>query len=751
MSLSLERKVSLSVLLVIIIAISAIFIVFSISRKSTILESERKYLTLKADHQLTFLEQELSRIQQDINFLADSPNLLSIINSKPDRKIKLEGRTELQKLQEEISRLIKNRDSYKQIEILSIENGGRELLKINRENGTVHTVQQSQLNTTGENRYLKGILKQEPEPGQFYISGIEYNKDREEVAELKKAIIRLSRPLYSKVGEVFGLIRLNIDFTYPLEHLVGYQEEGEHIVIRLPDGNYVYLMQGKVIMVKARNNNSELIKDNKDDYLNKLNILLNELMHQNSNLVDSEMILVHKILELGSGRYFMLIIGKDLSKTAIKRINVISENNYIIIPITLVLVLISIYIIRLPLSKLNELGNIIKGIASEERNRSDLPVYLKNEVGDLSRAFNALLDKVENSEKKIEKSKEQLELAIKGTSDGIWDWNLKTNVLFLSQRWKEMLGYRDDEIKNQLTTFYELIHSDDKKYVKKTVIAFLKGKLDKFEIEYKLLHKNGKYIDILSRAYAVRDTNNKPIRLVGTQTDITDRKKEMQQRIKHEREQKRALVREVHHRIKNNLQGVASLLRQQTNEHTKYKGELNSAISQVYTVAMVHGIQGKDEDGGIYLHKMVKEIISHTETLTGIKIKGKIENNYCNCKILEQESVPIALILNELLTNACKYSKDRRSVYVNMVCNWCDSHSVLLNIKNDIESFPVKFNLMEKTGIGTGLKLVTSLLPLDGVSLDIREESGFCQTVLVLQKPVIYVESQLEYVVFNQT
>lgn len=135
------------------------------------------------------------------------------------------------------------------------------------------------------------------------------------------------------------------------------------------------------------------------------------------------------------------------------------------------------------------------------------------------------------SEIELRKSKEQYELAIAGTSDGIWDWDIDNNTIFQSARWKSMLGFSNDEIQEDFNSFDNLLHPDDKQRVQDTLQSYLENKIDKYENEFRLKHKDGSYKWILARASALRDEQGKPYRMAGSHTDITERK-ENEEKIK---------------------------------------------------------------------------------------------------------------------------------------------------------------------------------------------------------------------------
>ena len=123
-------------------------------------------------------------------------------------------------------------------------------------------------------------------------------------------------------------------------------------------------------------------------------------------------------------------------------------------------------------------------------------------------------------EQALKENEERFVLAMKGSQDGLWDVNLETNEAYWSPRWKSMLGYAENELEPSLSCFLELLHPDDKEVHEKIVNE---GK-DNFEVEYKMKHKQGHYVDILSRATGLRNNSGKKVtRLVGTHTDLTER------------------------------------------------------------------------------------------------------------------------------------------------------------------------------------------------------------------------------------
>ncbi len=122
-------------------------------------------------------------------------------------------------------------------------------------------------------------------------------------------------------------------------------------------------------------------------------------------------------------------------------------------------------------------------------------------------------------------SEERFSLAMQGANDGLWDWNMKTNEVYYSPRWKSMLGYTENEVKDDFSEWERLVHPDDKEATLIKVGELLNYKTQNYESEFRMRGKSGKYINILSRAFAVEDDAGQIIRLVGTHVDITERKK----------------------------------------------------------------------------------------------------------------------------------------------------------------------------------------------------------------------------------
>ena len=140
----------------------------------------------------------------------------------------------------------------------------------------------------------------------------------------------------------------------------------------------------------------------------------------------------------------------------------------------------------------------------------------------LARIRNQLSHK--RAEESLRRSEERYALAVRGANDGLWDWNLKTNEIYFSPRWKGMLGYEENEIGDTPDEWFKRIHREDLNKVNEAIGDHLEGLTAHYESEHRMLHQNGTYCWVLSRGVAVRNVDGKAYRLAGSLTDITENK-----------------------------------------------------------------------------------------------------------------------------------------------------------------------------------------------------------------------------------
>ena len=135
----------------------------------------------------------------------------------------------------------------------------------------------------------------------------------------------------------------------------------------------------------------------------------------------------------------------------------------------------------------------------------------------------------EDAVRDLAASEERFALAVRGTNDGIWDWDIRANKVFFSPRWKDMIGYEDEELVNEFQSFESRLHPEDHDRVMATIHDYLYGTRDRYAVEFRFRHKNGSWRWMLARGRALRDAEGKPYRMAGSHTDVTEQKESEEQ------------------------------------------------------------------------------------------------------------------------------------------------------------------------------------------------------------------------------
>jgi diguanylate cyclase (GGDEF)-like protein/PAS domain S-box-containing protein len=128
---------------------------------------------------------------------------------------------------------------------------------------------------------------------------------------------------------------------------------------------------------------------------------------------------------------------------------------------------------------------------------------------------------------KLQESENRWNFALEGSGDGVWDWDIPTGKVFFSRRWKEMLGFAAHEIGDELSEWESRVNSADKEETLRTVQACLDGKIPAYASEHRMRCKDGSWKWILDRGMVIsRDQDGKPLRMIGTHSDVTRRHQE---------------------------------------------------------------------------------------------------------------------------------------------------------------------------------------------------------------------------------
>lgn len=323
------------------------------------------------------------------------------------------------------------------------------------------------------------------------------------------------------------------------------------------------------------------------------------------------------------------------------------------------------------------------------------------------------------------------------SQEGMFVTDAKRNILRVNHAFTIISGYTADEAIGLTPSFQSSGHHDAAFY---TDMWQSLNNTGKWEGEIWNRRKNGEVYPEYLTITAVTDNHGRVSNYVATLIDITRSKELEMQRLADEKTLRDTLVREVHHRIKNNLQGVAGLLRDAAALHPMLTESFTAAISQVRSIAVIHGLQGRDAMSNIQLRELITEIATNNELLWLTSITVIFPTNLPRYRIDEMETVPLALVLNELISNAVKHGGGKTGVNITLSIQ-PDTNNVQVIITNPGKLLS-EVNTPNMPIVGTGLKLVKSLLPLEGANLAWEQCGNKVNTLLTLTQLIITQEQE---------
>ncbi|VAW64928.1 Two-component system sensor histidine kinase [hydrothermal vent metagenome] len=207
-------------------------------------------------------------------------------------------------------------------------------------------------------------------------------------------------------------------------------------------------------------------------------------------------------------------------------------------------------------------------------------------------------------------------------------------------------------------------------------------------------------------------------------------------RLSQAEKQRDELVREVHHRIKNHLQGLMGLLKQRKNQGRENRAIIDEAISQIESVALVYGLQSAHRDAKIYFSQMMNAIVHSMKSLSHIPFLVTQGNEKGSCEVDRSKAVALALVINEMLMNAIKhFQSDKKDAKIK-IHHEHGYKSIALFISNP-GCLPDGVDLQKERGLGTGLELAKSMLPSEGAKLFLENKDNAVVAKLLISPPLL--------------
>ncbi|MEW6205256.1 MAG: ATP-binding protein [Pseudomonadota bacterium] len=380
----------------------------------------------------------------------------------------------------------------------------------------------------------------------------------------------------------------------------------------------------------------------------------------------------------------------------------------------------------------------------------------------------------------LAESEERFKLAMEGSHDGLWDWEVATNKVYFSPSWKRLLGYEDHELENHFSTWERLTAPDDLDVARKTLADALENpEKDSYEAEFCMAHKNGHWVNILAKALIVRDDAGLPTRVVGTHLDRTlqleleSRLRETAIAAKAEKDanaEKSRFLATMSHEIRTPLNGIMGFarllemdlpsgeLKEQAGYLVQSSETLSAILNDILDFSKLESGMVKLVDSPFLMEQLLKgstELPRLTCESKGVKFE--LHNKLGEHQIYSGDMGRLRQILQNLLSNAIKFtSHGKVSLSVSNTPINPDEDLLTFEVSDTGLGIPKEkqallfrpFSQVHTDrenrfgGTGLGLSIVKSLVQAMGGEIQLESEPG--QGTQVMFSVTLKREHQLD-------
>ena len=325
-------------------------------------------------------------------------------------------------------------------------------------------------------------------------------------------------------------------------------------------------------------------------------------------------------------------------------------------------------------------GTIISAILKSEIDREGKVIVSVLDITDIKNTRNQL----KRAKLKAEESDERYKLAVSATGLGIWDWDVNSNKTYYSELYKKQLGYEDSELENVFSTWKDLLHPDDFDAVILKFENYLKNPLGQYLSEFRLKHKNGSYIWILSTAESIKNEKGEVIRMFGSHRDITVRKKALlklekqtaellksKEKAEESNRLKTEFLNNMSHEIRTPMNGILGFSQFLSDENLSIAkrnyfikiiqnsgNQLLRVIDDILEISRLETKQVKVIEKPVCLNDLLMELFS----VFDLKAKENQVPLYINTELSDEQSTiytdksKLNKIISNLLENSFKYT-----------------------------------------------------------------------------------------------
>jgi len=392
---------------------------------------------------------------------------------------------------------------------------------------------------------------------------------------------------------------------------------------------------------------------------------------------------------------------------------------------------------------------------------SERAVVFFDDAGTPIKAVGTVHDITEQKEvyRKLEESEQRWSFAIEGSGDGVWDWDIPAGKVLFSKRWKEMLGFADEEISDALDEWTSRVHPDDMPQVMADVETCFSSASTIYSNEHRVRCKDGSYKWILDRGMVVsRDAEGKPLRMIGTHTDITERRmaadamREAKEQAEKLAQAKSDFLANMSHEIRTPMNGIIGLTQLALNQPTSpelrdYLNKISSSSQSLLGILNDILDLSKLEAGHMSIDVAPYDLDEVTDTLRGM-FEAHARSQRLTFEILVDTVVPrdligdslrVQQIISNLLGNAIKFTQ-HGGVTLRIGLKQLENSQVILSFSvtdtgigiagDDLDKLFQPFSQVDGSitrrfgGTGLGLAISHNLLQLMGSRLKVGSHPG---------------------------
>ncbi len=360
------------------------------------------------------------------------------------------------------------------------------------------------------------------------------------------------------------------------------------------------------------------------------------------------------------------------------------------------------------------------------------------------------------AETALRRNEERFSLAMQGANDGVWDWDIVSGRVDYSPRWVAMLGYAPAELPPSIETFHSLVHPDDRPRLDALEADYLAGRVDRYEAQFRMHHKDGHDVHILSRAFLIRrERDGEPLRMVGTHVDVTERERAAlelaaaKERAEAADHVKSAFLATMSHELRtplNSIIGFTGMLlqdlagplneeqRKQLSMVQKSGRHLLDLINDVLDISKIEAGELQVTSESLDLRSLVSEVAGSAIPMAekkGLVLQTTISSGVGT---IISDRRRVGQILRNLISNAVKFTPSGK---VRVDCRVEGPWAIVavtdtgIGIKQaDLGKLFVPFQQIESgltrnyDGTGLGLSISKRLVTMLGGSIEVQSEPG---------------------------